>query len=75
MANFPSGSREPAFASQAAKGKPFVMHKLPKGSRGSRSQAALVNLLQIMECLARCTLKWKNLKTISAHAESTDLIL
>jgi hypothetical protein len=40
------------------------MHKRLKGSRGRRSQAALVNLLQIMQCLARCTLKFylKNIK-------------
>jgi hypothetical protein len=74
--------REPACASQAAKGKPLMMHKRLKGSHGSRSQAALVNLLQIMQCLARCTLKFylENIKittrwkTISAHTESTDLI-
>jgi hypothetical protein len=41
--------------------------------------------LQIMQCLARCkvkfylqniniTTRWKNLKTISTHTESTDLI-
>jgi hypothetical protein len=34
-----------------AKGKPLVMNKRIKGSCGSRSQAALVNLLQIMQCL------------------------
>jgi hypothetical protein len=34
-----------------------VMHERLKGSRGSRSQAALVSLLQIMQCFARCTLK------------------
>jgi hypothetical protein len=85
IANSPSGLREPACASQAAKGKLLVMYKWLKGSHGSRSQVALVNLLQIMQCLARCTLKFylqiikittrlNNLKTISAHAKSTDLI-
>jgi hypothetical protein len=47
-----------ACASQAAKGMPLVMHKPLKKSLRSRSQAALVNLLQIMQCLVRCTLKF-----------------
>ncbi len=58
IANSSSGLREPACSLQAAKRQLLVMHKQLTGSRGSRSQAALVNILQIMQCLARCTLNF-----------------
>jgi hypothetical protein len=61
------------------------MREWLKESRGSRSQAALVSFLQsyavfsavyikILSSNIKITTKLTNLKTISAHAESTDLI-
>jgi hypothetical protein len=62
------------------------MHRQLKGTCRSFLQAALVNILQIMYVVIsviyinilssniKITTKFKNLKTISAHIESTDLI-